>query len=218
MTTDLTERGLGTSYPVHPVHPCSISPPSLCPLWLIFSPSSRLPCHAVAPTGEGGCALCESHSPGSPNGSTGIKVKGLAIVVFPKRLSSCASPIPHWRACALPPFVPLCPCAFVPSRPGEILLFFRKASVYSKCHFPSRRLRCPTSRSWYRTINSAVSSMVHSQFFLLSHLSSRSFACFAKVNGSSGLPLAKIAKDAKRSGFAGTGVNGGGTFLSPTTP
>ena len=114
MITDLTERGLGTSYPVHPVHPCSISPPSLCPLWLIFSPSSRLPCHAVAPTGEGGCALRESQSPGSVDGSIGIKVKGLAIVVFPKRLSSCASPIPHSslaRLCASPP---LCLCAPVP--------------------------------------------------------------------------------------------------------
>ena len=29
-------------------------------------------------------------------------------------------------------------------------------------------------------------------------------------------PLAKIAKDAKGSGFAGTGVNGGGTFLRAT--
>ena len=29
------------------------------------------------------------------------------------------------------------------------------------------------------------------------------------------MTLAKIAKSAKESGFAGTGVNGGGTFLSP---
>ena len=31
------------------------------------------------------------------------------------------------------------------------------------------------------------------------------------------MPLAKIAKTAKRSGFAGTRVNGGGTFLSPNS-
>ncbi len=30
------------------------------------------------------------------------------------------------------------------------------------------------------------------------------------------MTLEKIAKDAKGSGFAGPGVNGGGTFLSPT--
>ena len=30
------------------------------------------------------------------------------------------------------------------------------------------------------------------------------------------MTLAKPAKNAERSGFAGKGVNGGGTFLSPT--